>query len=583
MRRGIGQGLWLLSLFIFLTSLTAWGADRTPEEYWNDTFIDLGFVEEYVSPFSCQKDLHHYLACIEALNTLAGFLSPAAEVATPALYAAQSSGSGVLMQNEYFLVVEKLEPETNEGLSSYQIWQNLLQTRDERNAAFTQVYAESSLDTQDVASIEGGANGTDRMNHDLIQTIQLMVRQLGQQLPSPTSEAYVAAQVVNSYLEIAYDPHTYLKPADMVDDEMNRPNSNYVGIGSYIREFGGQFILTPIEGMAAHQAGLYDQDVLTHINSESVEGWTMDQVVSQLRGEADTEVTITVLRNGQTLELTMTRAAVSIPNVATKRFSTEKFNHGYIKVRSFTDGSVCSTTRDAIRSLEQEGVDTLILDLRGNGGGLLSESICMGGLFVGPEVVVQTGRVNQPNSELRRHVAREDQLTQLPVIVLQDAGSASASEILAGALQDHQRAWILGERSFGKATVQRPGLVPRMATPVSMFGGQILMYQTIERFYQPSGRTNQIVGILPDFEVPVRPDATEEERFAMREENLYTNALPPLGVPWEQPRPHEVNRLKNCMDQTGRATERYEAEKAGALPADYQLLVAQDLGNCLVQ
>ncbi len=166
------------------------------------------------------------------------------------------------------------------------------------------------------------------------------------------------------------------------------------------------------------------------------------------------------------------------------------------------------------------------------------------------------------------------------MVTLIDGGSASASEILAGAFQDHQRSWIVGDRSHGKATVQGPDT----SYPLSQKHKQVILYSTIARFYQPSGRTNQLVGILPDFSVDPTPNATAMEKYTRREEDNYT-ALPSVGNRWKQPRKAEIEKINQCRAAraaAGNSADQHfqsQSEQATVAP-DYRLLVAQDILSC---
>jgi carboxyl-terminal processing protease len=216
----------------------------------------------------------------------------------------------------------------------------------------------------------------------------------------------------------------------------------------------------------------------------------------------------------------------------------------------------------------------MILDLRGNGGGQLELGRCIAGAFLPAATPVVIERpVSGPIFLEKVLETREEPATTLPMVTLVDAGSASASEIVAGALQDHARSFIVGERSYGKGTVQ--GLTPLK------HNSKILKAQTIARFYLPSGRTNQIEGIIPDITAYRVPNPTEDDKLAYREEDLYPNALPAVGTPWKQPRPQVIGKLEQCLS-SGTAGKRFDKAQSEAVAPDYQLIVGEETLRCAV-
>lgn len=217
----------------------------------------------------------------------------------------------------------------------------------------------------------------------------------------------------------------------------------------------------------------------------------------------------------------------------------------------------------------------IIFDVRSNGGGLVDQATCIGGLFVGKKTILQSKdiRNGQLGAEFTQYVSEEEQITQLPMTILINGGSASASEILAGALQDYQRAWVVGTTSFGKGTMQGGGQLIHDPT--------LVLFQTIARFYQPSGRTNQMVGIQPDFQVYARPDMTDEEKIENREIDLTPTALPAIGPEWVQTRQPEIDAIQSrCASDRLKALDVYNAKMKDIGAADYQLLSAQEILNC---
>jgi carboxyl-terminal processing protease len=282
-------------------------------------------------------------------------------------------------------------------------------------------------------------------------------------------------------------------------------------------------------------------------------------------------VKLKVLRDGKEISLDIVRDTIKQDNLEAKVVSDLGRKIGVIKLRSFMDKNACGKMGQKLLSLEStDKVEGIVLDLRGNGGGLLDQAVCMGGLFFGKKVVVKVRDLQ--GGTFKDMFGSLPAATALPVVALIDAGSASASEVLSGALQDQQRAWVVGERSFGKGSVQAP----------SIFAGneKIVLYKTVQRFYQPLGRTNQIVGIEPNFVRPIKPNATEEERFALRERDYFPNALDAESQAWVETRKEKVAKVESCVASGKLAEKKYAELTAARSNADYQLLAAQEVLNC---
>lgn len=255
-------------------------------------------------------------------------------------------------------------------------------------------------------------------------------------------------------------------------------------------------------------------------------------------------------------------------------------DYGYIALENFADDSGCSTMAEAIKTFETQKVKGLVFDLRGNGGGMISQANCIIGLFIGKGKVAYKERYLDENSDFKEYKTENEKVTDLPLTVLIDGNSASASELVAIALQDYKRGWVLGERSFGKGTTQS-GLgfmlaeedMPVTGFPLLASVSGILMFTTQSKFYSPNGYTNQLATVVPDFEVPTFENATEEDRFYLREADLYANALKTDNEPRSTLRPEEVSKLKLCLEPNMKNNKNLFDE-------DYQITYAVELLKC---
>lgn len=278
------------------------------------------------------------------------------------------------------------------------------------------------------------------------------------------------------------DPYTEYYPEKDMKDLKMMTTGKYAGIGAVIRQYTGRdyiYIDEPYEGMPAARYGLKAGDEILRINGESMKGKASAYVSDQLRGEADSKLTVTVRRPGvpDSLDIEVVRSVIALP--AVPYYGMYK-GYGYILLDQFTEN--CSkNVMKAFVELKEQGAKGIILDLRGNGGGLLNEAVEIVGLFVpkGTKLVETRGKV--PQAATTYYTQRNPIDEKMPLVVLTDDQSASASEIVAGSLQDLDRAVIVGVRTFGKGLVQTTRMLP--------FNGTLKV--TTAKYYIPSGRCIQ--------------------------------------------------------------------------------------------
>src|SRR3954452_17887694 len=311
------------------------------------------------------------------------------------------------------------------------------------------------------------------------------------------------------------DPHSSYVEASDFDTLKATTDGNYGGLGITVSvEDGAVKIVSPMEDTPAWRAGLKSGDYITHINGELVYGLNLDEAVSKMRGEPGTSVKLTIVRPGRDkpFDVTLTREKIELRPVKWE----VKDGVGYININTFT-GNVGEQTKAALVGIDKAtGGHPLgyVVDLRSNPGGLLDQAVDVADDFLDSgEIVSQRGRTKD---DIERYYARPGDMAHgLPVIVLTDAGTASASEIVAGALQDHRRALIMGETSFGKGSVQT----------VVQTGPDAALRLTTARYYTPSGRSVQAGGIEPDIAVPQLSDADYKDRRLVREADLRRHLL----------------------------------------------------------
>ena len=306
------------------------------------------------------------------------------------------------------------------------------------------------------------------------------------------------------------DPHSSYLDARDFTNLRTQTEGNYGGLGLTVTlDEGVVKVIAPTDDTPAAKAGIKAGDYIPHIDGKLIYGSSLDEAVDKMRGAPGTSIKLTIARQGrdEPLELTLTRAIIDIKPVKWQ----VKGDVGVIKIVSFS-ADTGNDVRSAIRSIEKSlGHKPIgyVLDLRSNPGGLLDEAVTVSDAFLDKgEIVSQRGRSASDN---RPYYARPgDDAQGLPVVVLIDAGSASASEIVAGALQDQHRALVMGERSFGKGSVQT-------LLPLSQ---DTALRLTTARYYTPSGRSVQEGGIEPDILVPQISDPDYAKRPRYRESDL---------------------------------------------------------------
>jgi carboxyl-terminal processing protease len=372
------------------------------------------------------------------------------------------------------------------------------------------------------------------------------------------------AAAINGMLT-SLDPHSsYLAPKDF-DDMQVQTRGEFGGLGIEVtQEEGFVKVVSPMDDTPADAAGIEAGDFITHVNSESVLGLTLDQAVELMRGPVGSEIIITVVREGvaepfdvsiirDTIKLTAARSRVVGDTVV-------------VRLTTFNDQTFAGLEEGIKKSVEELGgadkVNGFVLDLRNNPGGLLTQAIKVSDAFLDKGEIVST-RGRNPGDGERFNATAGDLTNGKPLVVLINGGSASASEIVAGALQDHRRAIVVGTKSFGKGSVQT--VIP--------LRGDGAMRLTTARYYTPSGRSIQSLGVAPDIIVnqPPRVPATEqtEEEAAAAARNSRSEADLRGAISNDSMTEDERRLLEE---------ERARAEEAAKLrDEDYQLAYAVDI------
>jgi carboxyl-terminal processing protease len=362
---------------------------------------------------------------------------------------------------------------------------------------------------------------------------------------APTDQELIESAIAGMLTSL--DPHSSYLSAKSFQDMQVQTRGEFGGLGIEVTMDAGLVkVVSPIDGTPAHRAGLKPGDFISHLEGKPILGLTLAEAVEKMRGKVGTDLRLTIRRKGnKAFDVTVTRAVIQIRSVRSRM----EGDIGYLRITSFNEQADKGSIK-AIAEFKKNAGDKLkglVLDLRNNPGGLLDQSVKISDLFLDKGEIVST-RSRRPEDTQRFNAHTGDLMNGLPVIVLINGGSASASEIVAGALQDHGRAILLGTKTFGKGSVQT-------IMPLSGHGAMRL---TTARYYTPSGRSIQAVGIEPDIKVEQARIETLAAQQTRREADL-------------------KGALKNEEKAAKKEGEKTAEEKAKKKPEDYQLSRALDL------
>ncbi len=370
-----------------------------------------------------------------------------------------------------------------------------------------------------------------------------------------TSDKKLIEAAINGML-VSLDPHSSYLDEKSFKYMNEQTKGKFGGLGIEVTmENGVVKVVSPIDDTPASKAGLKSGDYITDIDGESVSGQTLNDAVDKMRGKIGTKVKLTISRQGEKpFDVTITRDEIKIQSV---KSDIKNEDVAYIRVSSFTENvadGIKKAYEDAQKKTKNK-IRGIVLDLRNNPGGLLDQAVAVADLFLNRGEIVSTRSRN--DEDTLKYSAKQGDITDgLPIVVLINEGSASASEIVAGALQDHHRAILLGEKSFGKGSVQT-------IIPLGEYGA---MRITTARYYTPSGRSIQAKGIEPDIVVKEAKIEVIDHFYNVSEANL-------------------KNALKNEQNSDTKNNTKKDADKNDNTEdksnKDYQLVRALDLVKAL--
>ena len=340
----------------------------------------------------------------------------------------------------------------------------------------------------------------------------------------------IVESAINGILS-SLDPHSSFLNAKNLEDMKIQTKGLFGGLGIEVTmENGFVKVISPIDDTPAYKAGIKAGDYITHLNKKSVIGLTLDEAVGKMRGPVGSKLKVTIGRtNMEPFDITIKRDVIKITSV---RSRIEK-DVGYVRITTFSE-QTNKSTKEAIKKLKKnKNLKGFVLDLRNNPGGLLEQAVYVSDLFLEKGEIVSTRGRDSENPETYK-AKPGDVINGLPLVVLINGGSASASEIVAGALQDHKRAIILGTQSFGKGSVQT-------IIPVNPYGA---LRMTTARYFTPSGRSIQKKGISPDIVI----NEAKLEKVKKRNGNRESDLIGALDNPNQEMENNDTNNEKESTN-----------------------------------
>jgi carboxyl-terminal processing protease len=366
----------------------------------------------------------------------------------------------------------------------------------------------------------GRAFAQDSSRTDMYQMLKVfgdVMQRVRAEYVDPVDDKDLIENAINGMLT-GLDPHSSYMNAKAFKDMQIQTKGEFGGLGIEVNEDKGIIkVVSPIDDTPAARAGIKPGDIITALDGKTLIGMTLNDAVDKMRGPPNSKIVLTIKRQNvdKPLEVPLIRETIHIQVVKSRM---ERNDIGYVRLTQFTEQADASI-KQAVKNLRQQNggkLRGLILDLRNNPGGLLDQAVSVSSDFIDQGEIVAT-RARHPEDSQRWDAKGEDILHGAPLVVLINGGSASASEIVSGALQDHRRAILLGTPSFGKGSVQTVIPLP----------GNGAMRLTTARYYTPSGRSIQALGIVPD--VPVQETAAERPTFGGEREADYNKVLTNQG------------------------------------------------------
>lgn len=569
-RKPITRTLICVGTASFVSIASAFTPD--PELGWGTTrHVDFSLITYALDRQPCMRSEAGFLGCVNLVNAMGSFARPPV-----ALVPAASPERATVLRDFGALVFAQLR-DTGElpplgPLRQQELTRRQAQLREAALVAY-RAQRERILGHGSVAEIE----------------FDLLARDLLGRRARGISEAFAIGYAANALLS-THDRYARLAVKSYERGLAADADRSFVGIGAQVREVPGDSrlqIYRVLEGSPAEIAGLRSMDVVRRVEDQDASGLKLNQLGVMLAQSENKPLSFVVERVAEpsSLSVRVRPRRLSMNNLEARLLTDFGPKVLYLKIGSFHDNQICAKVREAMTGQRESSalledvtpdIQGVVLDLRDNRGGFVDEAVCVAGLFVGPRRILLERNVNAAFGAAKPYTSGSPRLTHRPVTVLINDMTASAAEVVAGALQDYASSEfdartirIVGTRSFGKGTVQR--------TTDSQEFPELLKTETVANYYLPLDHSIHLTGLTPDLEVFRAPQPTLEDLMAVREADFLSLPPTPPAFAWAQRLGRRLE-IQNASARCWRGrTEQAWAQMPGA---DYQLLKAQELSAC---